>query len=137
MPDKAKRAFPVKYAVACLAGLALGGLIAWGRGLSPSLPLNENARLLSDGFFVMGFAMAAMGALVLISTATDFFDIFTYGFKSLIVLFTALVKPREHISFYDYKAARREKRGQKSWFLLCAGLTLIALSLVCLCVYYA
>ena len=109
--------------------------MAVSRGLSGSVNLAWNARYLSDGFFVAGLLMTGVGALVLVAS-TDFFDIFTYGFKSLLVLFTPLKKPREHMTFFDYKQERAGRRGGKQFFLLFTGLAFLLLALACLWVYY-
>ena len=73
---------------------------------------------------------------VLISTKTDFFDIFSYGFHSLLMLFTPLRKPGDVKRFYEYKQERRTKRGPARGFLLWAGGVCLALSLLCLGLYY-
>ncbi len=125
----------LQYGVSALVGLALSLTVAVSRGLSSSVNLAWNARYLSDGFFVAGLLMTGVGALVLVAS-TDFFDIFTYGFKSLLVLFTPLKKPREHMNFFDYKQERAGRRGGKQFFLLFTGLAFLLLALACLWVYY-
>lgn len=125
----------LQYGVSALVGLALSLTVAVSRGLSGSVNLAWNARYLSDGFFVAGLLMTGVGALVLVAS-TDFFDIFTYGFKSLLVLFTPLKKPREHMTFFDYKQERAGRRGGKQFFLLFTGLAFLLLALACLWVYY-
>ena len=125
----------LQYGVSALVGLALSLAVAVSRGLSGSVNLAWNARYLSDGFFVAGLLMTGIGALVLVAS-TDFFDIFTYGFKSLLVLFTPLKKPREHMNFFDYKQERAGRRGGKQFFLLFTGLAFLLLALACLWVYY-
>lgn len=126
----------LKYLLICVAGIALGVWLSTARGFKLSNALYLNARYLSDGLFAVGFIIAGLGALVLVSTLTDFYDIFTYGVKSLIVLFTALRKPKEHISYYDYKTTRAQKRGKPSFTLLISGLIILALSAASLAAYY-
>lgn len=111
-------------------------LIAAGRGFSLEQPLQLNARYLSDGLFAVGFLLTGMGALVWVST-TGFFDIMTYGVKSLLVLFTPLKKASEHPSYYDYKMERESRRGRPSYAMLAVGLVFLALSIACLGIYYA
>ena len=86
--------------------------------------------------FVAAVLQTGAGGLVAISTATDFFDIISYGFRSLLVLFTPFRKPQDQKKFYEFKLERQAKRGGAKWFLLLSGLTLLGLSLLCLGLYY-
>jgi len=66
--------------------------------------------LLSDAFFISGFMIFGLGALVLIAS-TGFFDIIAYGFKSLGVLFIKLTYKKGDLEkYYEYVERRREKR---------------------------
>ena len=118
-----------------LVELSLIAAVAQLRGFDWGQPFSLNARYLSDGFFVIGLLAAGMGMLIWVST-TGFFDIMGYGFKSLLVLFTPLKKPKDHISFYDYKMLREGKRGKPRHALLASGVLFILLSLLCLGIYY-
>ena len=119
--------------VVAIAAIAV--MIAVSRGLSLELPYQLNARYLSDGFFVVGFLLTGMGALIWIST-TGFFDIMTYAVKSFLVLFTPIKKPKEHPSFFDYKEQREERRGKPRFLMLIVGVIYLALSVICLGIYY-
>lgn len=94
-----------------------------------------NCRYISDGCFVSAVLFIGLGGLFWIS-ATGFFDIFSYGFKSLLVLFSPLRKPHEHEKFYEYKLAKDAKRGKPLYFLLIVGLACLAISVLCLILYY-
>ena len=118
--------------IALAAGIALSLLIAFLRGLGGGKTTSENAGILSDGFFVTGVLMAGVGALLAISAKTDFFDMLSYGVKSLVVMFTPFRKPENHPRFYEYKMQRKENRKESKMFLLFAGLALIAAAAVCL-----
>ncbi|MBR6186346.1 MAG: DUF3899 domain-containing protein [Clostridia bacterium] len=115
----------LRFLIAFFSGAAAGVLIALLRGLGGGKTAQQNAALLSDGFFVAGVMLAGVGALLLISGKTDFFDMFAYGFKSLAVLFTPFKNPGKHPRFYEYKKQRQEKRKAPPPFLLFAGLALI------------
>ena len=117
-------------------GVVLSLLIARTRGLSLQHPFALNARYLSDGFFVVGMVMTGIGTLMWVST-TGFFDMMSYGVRSLLVLFSPLKKPSEHQSFYDYKVARDEKRGKVRYGLLLTGIGHILMSLLLLGIYYS
>lgn len=124
-----------RCAILVVVSAAIAVLIAVSRGLSLELPLQLNARYLSDGLFVVGFLLTGMGALIWIST-TGFFDIMSYAVKSFLVLFTPLKKPKEHPSFFDYKETREGKRGKPRFSMLGVGVIYLVLSVICLGIYY-
>ncbi len=73
------------------------------------VPAAWNVRCWSDALFIPAVVWVSIGGLVWVST-TGFFDIFRYGFSSLLVLFTPFKNPRDHKKFYEYKLEREEKR---------------------------
>ena len=125
----------IYYAICTLAELALVFIVASLRGLDLSKSMKLNARYLSDGFFVIGLLATGFGLLIWEST-TGFFDIMGYAVKSVVVLFSSLKKPKDHLSFYDYKQIKNETRGKPHYALLLSGVACILLSLACLAVYY-
>ena len=125
----------IYYAIHALAELALAFAVARLRGLDFSKGAQLNARYLSDGFFVIGLLATGFGLLIWVST-TGFFDIMGYAVKSVVVLFSSLKKPKDHLSFYDYKQIKNETRGKPHYALLLSGVACILLSLACLAVYY-
>ena len=125
----------VQYAAAVFAGLVIAVPVAVSQGLSWGQPAYLSARYLSDGFFVAGLLITGVGGLVWISS-TGFFDIFSYGFHSLLVLFSSLRHPKDHESYYDYKTLKEEKRGQPLYFLVIVGAALLLLAVICLGLYY-
>ena len=131
---KTKRSWK-PYAVVAAIALAITAAVAVYQGLAPGLGAALTCRFLSDGFFVSGLLLTGFGGLVWVST-TGFFDIFSYGFKSLLVLFSPMKKPHEHEKFYEYKLAKDAKRGKPQYSLLVVGLACVALSLICLMLYY-
>lgn len=125
----------LQYGVTAAIGLAISALTAWYQGFSPAQPFALNARYLSDGCFVAAVLLVGVGALTWIS-CTGFFDIFSYAVKSLLVLFTSLRKPKDQISFYDYKLLKEEKRGAAPRFILHVGLVFLGLSVLFLALYH-
>ena len=117
---------------------AVGALFAWGaaaaRGLKTGVGTAMALRYWSDGCFVAAVLIGGVGAMTWIST-TGLFDIFAYGFSSVIVLFTPFRKPRDQKSFYDYKTFREEKRRPARFELLIAGVFFLALSILFLVLY--
>ncbi len=126
----------IPFAVCLAAGLGIALLIALGRGLSRPLWTAQNMRCLSDGLFVSAVMLTGLGLLILISAKSDFFDIFTYGFHSLLMLFTLLRKPRDVKRYYEYKQERKERRGDSKGWMLAAGGVCLVLSFVCLRLFY-
>ena len=125
----------ISYLINGMVALMIALLIAFGRGLSTAQRAAENFRDLSDGFFVAGGMMLSVGVLTLIAT-TGFFDIFSYGMKTLVSHF----KPQKYMEdtgkYYDYKMARAENRKKPLRTSLHVGLVCILLSLACLVGYY-
>ena len=130
------RQYGTSYAVCVIVGLLITGLTAVSREFGPGQTISMNARILSDGCFVAGLLMTGVGLLVWIST-TGFFDIFSYGFHSLLVLFSPLRKPENHETFFDYKTAKEERRGKPMAAIVIVGVGYILVSLLCLVLYYA
>ncbi|NLX82926.1 MAG: DUF3899 domain-containing protein [Clostridiales bacterium] len=115
---------------------AVSFAIAYHQGFRWGLPFVINAHPLSDGFFVVGLFVTSVGLLVWISS-TGFFDIFTYAFRSMLVMFTPFVKPENFPNFYDYKTMRADKRQKAEFTTLVMGLVFIVLSLLMLWIYYS
>ena len=125
------------YAVQLAVALMIAIPVAVGQGFAFGGDAALNCRWLSDGFFVSAVIFIGMGGLFWIS-ATGFFDIFSYGFKSLFVLFSPLKKAREFPHYYEYKCEKDAKREGKpvTYSVLLTGVVLLVISLVCLALYY-
>ena len=127
-----------KRLLLCGCTAAAGALIAWGaaaaRGLKPGIGTAMTLRFWSDGCFVSAVLIGGLGALIWIST-TGIFDIFKYGFSSLLVLFTPFRKPKDQMSFYDYKTYQAEKRKPARPELLAVGAFFLILSVLLLAAY--
>jgi len=66
--------------------------------------------LLSDAFFISGFIIFGIGGLVLIAS-TGFFDMISYGFKSLGVLFLKITYKKGDLEkYYEYVERKRANR---------------------------
>lgn len=130
MNEKGRKGTP--FLIAAAAGIVLSVAIALLRGMGGGKTAAENAGILSDGFFITGVLMAGVGALLAISAKTDFFDMLSYGVKSLVVMFTPFRNPAKHPRFYEYKLQRQQNRKPAKMFLLFAGLLMIAAAAVCL-----
>ena len=118
-------------------GLLIAGYTAAKQGFAWAGESYLNCRYLSDGCFVSAVFFIGMGGLFWIS-ATGFFDIFSYGFKSLLVLFSPLKAIKEHPHYYEYKCEKDAKREGKpiTYTTLIVGFAMLAASLICLALYY-
>ena len=127
----------VSIAVQLLIALVIAIPVAIGQGFSLAGDAALNCRWLSDGFFVSAVIFVGFGGLFWVST-TGFFDIFSYAFKSLFVLFSPLKKAGEFPHYYDYKCEKDAKREGKpiTHTVLVVGLICLAASLICLALYY-
>ncbi len=99
----------------------------------------ETARIICDAFFVPAVFIGGIGLLMAISE-TGFFDIISYGFKSLIRLFTPYDKRVGRGGYYEYKVDMEEKRkGSPKIYpcILWVALADLVISLVFFALYYA
>lgn len=134
MKDETKKE-AVRYIITAAIALLIAWPVATYRGMGAEQSAAWNARCLSDGFFTAGLLLTGLGALIWIST-TGFFDMFSYAFHSLLVLFSPLRKPSEHESFFDYKQAKDMKRGKPLYFMVIVGVACLLVSVICLVLYY-
>lgn len=124
-----------KYLVAIiLAGVAAFGIMS-ARGLFSLDNAPAVMACISDGLFVAGFLFAGIGALIWLSS-TGTLDIISYGFKSLLVLFTPYKRRIGEGGFYEYKVKQREKRKGVPFQILWVGLGYVLLSLLFTVIYY-
>ena len=99
-----------RYGVTALLALALALAVMYLRGLfSGGLSTAEIMKRISDGLFVSGILFFGIGSLIWVSS-TGFFDMLSYGFKSVWYLFTPATKPRGSGGFYEYKLMKAERR---------------------------
>ena len=134
--QKATKAKWLQYGVTTLVGLAVAIPLAFSRGFVFDGDTVVNAAALSDGCFVAAVLLCGVGILAWTAT-TGFFDIFSYGFKSLLVLFSSVKHPDDHMHYADYKAMKELKRGKTIHFILYVGLVFLGLAGLFLAVYYS
>lgn len=135
--DMKKKRWMIWGALAAVEA-AIAVMIARYQGLDGAQTLSMNARFLSDGCFVVGLVMTGVGLLTWVAT-TGFFDMLSYGVlygvRAFVGLFGGNRKPNDQ-TFYNYKAAKDEKRGTAQYAILISGLVFIALSVGFLMMYY-
>ncbi len=104
----------VKYGVPTLIGLAISFAVMYID--EPRVAAIEGISFiemvftcLSDGFFVTGVLYVGFG-LLLFAANEGIFDIISYGFKSLLYLFTPIRKDPDAGGYYEYKMKKKESR---------------------------
>ncbi|MBR6668974.1 MAG: DUF3899 domain-containing protein [Clostridia bacterium] len=116
--------------------IALALFIAVSGGLMQSVNASQVFHHLCDGLFVSSILFVGIGGLLWIS-ATGFFDIFGYAFKSIVHLLTPSKYDEQFPRYYDYKCEQNEKREGKplTHTVIVVGLIVLALSFLCLALY--
>lgn len=121
----------ITWAIAGVVSLIAILLIYNFRLNNPPFEMGEMPKLhaLSDGFFVTGLIFTGFGLLLWIST-TGVLDIITYGFKSLLYLFTPYQKSKDEGGFYEYKLEKQAKRKSVPFEYLWLGIAWIIVSFI-------
>ena len=119
----------LKYLIPSVIGVLISFGIAYYRGLFSAASTAATVMAISDGFFVTAVLYVVFGLLLVIAQS-GFYDIFTYGFKSLKYLFTPIKRNRDEGGFYEYKIRQKEKRKAVPFEVLYVGLVFLALALV-------
>ena len=116
--------------------IALAMFVAVSEGLMQSANASQVFHHLCDGLFVSSILFVGIGGLLWIS-ATGFFDIFGYAFKSIVHLLTPSKYDEQFPRYYDYKCEQNEKREGKplTHTVIVVGLIVLALSFLCLALY--
>jgi len=89
---------------------------------------------LCDAFFVPGAFLTCFGILAFCANGGAF-DIFSYGVKSLKVLFTPFGRKEKHQRYYDYKLEKEMKRQKPKPRTLILGLCFLACAAICLLLF--
>ncbi len=122
----------LKYVIPFLICAIVTILILVGKGsfVKSDGPLMGD---LCDAFFVPGILMFGFGVLVF-ATNGGTFDMLAYGIRKLFDLFKRDLTKVKYRTFYDYRAAQREKK--RSFLnLIIVGLGFIIVSVVFLILY--
>lgn len=125
----------IKYVIASAVGLVLAFAIMFWQGIFEAANVTEVMQAISDGFFIVGFLYLGFG-LLFVAAHAGTLDIITYGFRSVIWLFTPFRKNRDEGGYYEYKMKKKEKRKAVPYFLIWIGIALILISVVFLILYY-
>ncbi len=124
-----------KYVIASVVALILAMLIMYWQGIFEAETTQQIMQAISDGFFIVGFMYFGFG-LLFVAAHAGTLDIISYGFRSVIWLFTPFRKTRDEGGYYEYKMKKKEKRKAVPYFLIWIGIALILISVVFLVLYY-
>lgn len=124
------------YAIPSAVSLAISIALLCSRGAFTSA-YADSMKFCSDAFFVPAVLMIGFWCLLRVAD-TGFFDMLTYGVKSLLRLFTPFDKKVGSGGYYEYKLEMAEKRKERAIFLpvLFVGLADLVISFVFLGLYY-
>ncbi len=122
----------IKYGVPALIGLALSVAVMYiDESRVKSIEGISFAEMvfmcLSDGFFVTGILYVGFG-LLLFAAHEGIFDIISYGFKSVLYLFTPLKKDPDAGGYYEYKMKKKESRKAIPYHVIAIGAAFIILA---------
>ena len=124
----------LKYGITTIIGLAFAALIIFGGDVLNQESTKDVIELVVNGFFVPGVVIFGIGLLVVASNGGTF-DMLIYGTKKFIDLFRKPHNRRITDTFYDYRKAREEHKGEFLYLVL-VGLGFIVISLIVLIFWY-
>ena len=118
----------------------LGGLIAlWVMDLEGFFVVWRDraaaTSILCNAFFVPGILLASFGALFWVAN-TGFFDSIAYAAHVVGHMFLPMGHAKRK-TYYDYKTEKAEKRASVPIFIFIVGVFYLALSVICLGLWYA
>lgn len=134
MESKKKKRKPLLIQLGIALGIA--AMVACSQGLSLKSSAQVNFGALCDGCFISAVLFVGLGSLMWIAS-TGFFDLFSYGVKSLMNFLTPTKKLKDFPDYYEYKCEKDEKREGRAatYSVLLAGLMVFALSVLFLLLY--
>lgn len=121
----------LSYLIGTLIAIVLTVSLAIGFGAFSAPNVSLMFAYLSNATFITAVFYCGVGVLAWIST-TGFFDIFSFGFKSLKYLFTPAKRDRSEGGYYEYAMEKREKNRTKmsTGFILVIGIVFLVISIV-------
>ena len=133
MKDGRKRL--LKYSVAILCAAAFSFLILWLNEIGDAEILSDKFKILSDAFTVPGVLLIMVGALIWTSTQ-GIFDGLGYSFGRIGSMFIPLYqKSFEHLTYYDYKMSKVDKRIKGYSFLFYVGIGFLVVGILFFVLY--
>ena len=103
----------ISFLTSTVIGLGISFAIAYWRGVFEAESVLAALSAVSDGAFVTGILYTGFGLLLLIANE-GILDIFGFGFKSLVYLFTPRKLDKNATNYYEYRMKKKEERAGKS-----------------------
>ena len=121
----------IGFLTSTVIGLGISFAIAYWQGIFEATTAETVLNTISDGAFVTGILYTGFGLLLLIANE-GILDIFGFGFKSLVYLFTPRKLDKKATDYYAYRMKKKEEReGKKvNTNILPVGVGFILLSLL-------
>ena len=116
---KSKNRWWIRYVITAAVLSVLAVLIAWGQGTFEITNTKFLLGELSTAFFVPGIFTVGFGLLILCSNGGAF-DIFAYGFMSVVRMFKKDPLDRKYGGYAQYRKTQREKK-RSFWYLVIVG----------------
>ena len=129
--ENSKTAKLISFLTSTVIGLGISFAIAYWRGVLEATTAEMVLNTISDGAFVTGILYTGFGLLLLIANE-GILDIFGFGFKSLVYLFTPRKLDKKATDYYAYRMKKKEEReGKKvNTNILPVGVGFILLSIL-------
>lgn len=120
----------LKYGIATAVASGMTALVMYLHGYADAVTLADRYRILADAFTIPGVILVMVAALVWVSTF-GFFDGLSYAARQFAGLFLPVFgKKHKHLTYYDYKMERGEKRFGGYGFLFFVGLAFVIVAVV-------
>ena len=128
----------ISFLTSTVIGLGIAFAIAYWRGVCEADSALKALSAVSDGAFVTGILYTGFGLLLLIANE-GILDIFGFGFKSLVYLFTPRKIDKKATNYYEYRMKKMEERAGKSvnTNILPIGVGFILLSILAVALAYS
>ena len=120
--------------IVAVVGLLLSVAVAGLEGLLNVESTEKLYYVLCDTFCLPGLLILGIFGMIWIGS-TGTLDIFSFGFKNLLYLFTPFKKRTSN--YYEYKQEQAARRGELPMYILWVGLGFLAVGLIFLALFYS
>lgn len=127
---KDKKEIILQYSITAVSATLVVFLMLYVQGFWLTFELEEKYKILADAFTVPGVLLMMVAGLIWISSE-GFFDGLTYAVRQFSgMLIPAIGKKYKHLTYYDYKTQRQNKRLYGYLFLFVVGLLFTVIAIV-------
>ena len=120
----------MKYGITTVVAAGMTWLILELHGYAEATTLVAKYRILADAFTIPGVLLVMVAALIWISSE-GFFDSLGYAARQFGSLFLPMFgKGKKHMTYYDYKMEKEDKRAHGYSFLFFVGFAFVIVAVV-------